>query len=288
MARAGLGSLNPGAAVSITGQNKTVAAGNPLLDPFRAKAYDMSFEWYFAKESLVSVALFYKDIGSLVETVRTTAPFSANTSNLPSGVAVSTCQASITGFNPNDPAQVASCLDGWSISVPANTPGGSLKGAEISYQQPFSFLPHPFNNFGTLLNYTYVDSKVKYFTLLPGTAGADTSFVENSLLNLSKNAANATLYYDNGVWSARASAAYRSPYLTNVPGQNLNDVEGTHSTLNVDFAAAWNVTRNLQLTLEGLNLTNQFQFQYVDSVGDRLSFYHQQGREFLLGGRYKF
>ncbi len=288
IARAGLGSLNPGAAVSITGQNKTVASGNPLLEPFRAKAYDLSFEWYFAKESLLSLALFYKDINSLVETVRTTAPFSANTSNLPSSVAIATCTASITGFNPNDPAQVASCLDGWSISVPANTPGGSLKGAEISYQQPFSFLPAPFNNFGTILNYTYVDSKVKYFTLLPGTPGADTSFVTNSLLNLSKNAANGTLYFDNGTWSARVSVAYRSPYLTNVPGQNLNNVEGTHSTLNVDFASAWNVSRNLQLTLEGLNLTNQFQFQYVDSNGDRLSFYHQQGREFLLGARLKF
>ncbi len=288
VARAGLGSLNPGAAVSITGQNKTVASGNPLLDPFRAKAYDLSFEWYFAKESLLSLALFYKDIDSLVETVRTTAPFSANTSNLPDSVAISTCQASITGFNPNDPAQVAACLDGWSISVPANTPGGSLKGSEISYQQPFSFLPAPFNNFGTILNYTYVDTKVKYFTLLPGTPGANTSFVTNSLLNLSKNAANGTLYFDNGTWSARVSVAYRSPYLTNVPGQNLNDVEGTHSTLNVDFASSWNVSRNFQLTLEALNLTNQFQFQYVDSTGDRLSFYHQQGREVLLGGRLKF
>jgi iron complex outermembrane recepter protein len=288
MARAGLGSLNPGAAVSITGQNKTVAAGNPTLDPFRAKAYDMSFEWYFAKESLLSLAFFYKDIDSLVETVRTTQPFSANTSNLPNSVAVATCQASITGFNANDPNQVAACLDGWQMSVPANTPGGSLKGTEISYQQPFSFLPHPLNNFGTILNYTYVDSKVKYYTLLPGTPGANTSFVANSLLNLSKNAANATIYYDNGNWSARVSAAYRSPYLTNVPGQNLNDVEGTHSTLNVDFSSSWNVTQAFQLTLEALNLTNQFQFQYVDSVGDRLSFYHQQGREYLLGARYKF
>ena len=66
----GLGILAPGAAVSIAGANKTVTAGNPELDPFRAKAYDLAFEWYFAKDSLLSLALFQKDIDSFVQIVR--------------------------------------------------------------------------------------------------------------------------------------------------------------------------------------------------------------------------
>jgi TonB-dependent receptor len=283
MSRAGLASLNPGAAVSITGQNKTVSAGNPLLDPIRGKAYDLGFEWYFAKESLLSLAFFYKKIDSFVETTRTVANFAANTSNLPNSLAVSTCQASIKGFNPNDPAQVATCLDGWTLSVPTNTPGGNLKGSEVSFQQPFTFLPAPFNNFGTIVNYTYVTSNIQYVNTNPGPA-----FITNTLLQLSKNAANATLYYDNGTWSARVSGAYRSPYLTAVPGANLNDVEGTKQTINVDFASSWNVTENFQLTLEALNLTNQFQYQYVDTNGNRVNYYHQQGRDYLVGARYKF
>jgi iron complex outermembrane recepter protein len=281
MARAGLGSLNPGASVSIAGANKTVTAGNPFLDPFRAKAYDLGFEWYFARESLLSVGLFYKDIDSFVETVRQTGPFSQNTSNLPDSVGVAACQAAGLVSNPNDATQVANCLSGWGISVPRNTPGGSLKGAEVDFQQPFSFLPAPFNNFGTVLNYTYVSSTIKYINATTNT------FISNTLTGLSKNAANATLYYDNGHWSARVSAAYRGPYLTNVPGQNNNDVEGTKSTLNIDAAASWNLTRYLQLTFEGLNLTNQFQVQYVDSNGDRINYYHQQGREYFVGFRVK-
>jgi len=82
-------------------------------------------------------------------------------------------------------------------------------------------------------------------------------------------------------------SGYRSPYLTNVPGQNLNDVEGTKQTINVDFASSWNVTENFQLTLEALNLTNQFQYQYVDTGGNRVNYYHQQGRDYLVGARYK-
>ncbi len=132
-----------------------------------------------------------------------------------------------------------------------------------------------------MLNFTYVTSTVQYINATTNT------FISNTLTGLSKNAANGTLYYDNGTWSARVSAAYRGPYLTNVPGQNNNDVEGTKSTLNIDAAASWNLTRYLQLTFEGLNLTNQFQVQYVDSKGDRINYYHQQGREYFVGFRVK-
>ncbi len=44
---------------------------------------------------------------------------------------------------------------------------------------------------------------------------------------------------------------------------------------------------NLDITLEALNLTDEFQDQYVDSNGDRLSYYHHQGRQYLLGARYR-
>ncbi len=40
MARPDLGSLAPGVAVAVSGANKTVTAGNPDLDPFRATTFD--------------------------------------------------------------------------------------------------------------------------------------------------------------------------------------------------------------------------------------------------------
>jgi TonB-dependent receptor len=281
MSRAGLGSLNPGSSVSFAGQNKTVTTGNPGLDPIRGKAYDLGAEWYFAKESLLSAAIFYKKIDSFVETTKTIANFSA--SGLPTSQAISACTSA---GKPTD----ATCLADWTISVPVNTPGGDIKGAEISFQQPFSFLPSWLSSFGTIVNYTYVSSTIKYVNsnVVPSVTNPGVSYIDNTLLNLSKNAANATLYYDNGTWSARVSGSYRSPYLTAVPGANLNDVEGTKQTINIDFASSWNITEQLQVTLEGLNLTNQFQYQYVDTAGNRMNYYHQQGRDFLLGARYKF
>jgi len=89
------------------------------------------------------------------------------------------------------------------------------------------------------------------------------------------------------VLSARISAAYRSKYLTSVPGRNGADVEGTAATMNVDASATYHLDGHFDLTLEAINLTNQDQDLYFDS--SRLLFSdHFTGREFLLGIRYSY
>lgn len=271
---AGLGILAPGASAAINGANKVLTAGNPFLDPYRAKTYDLSFEWYFAEDSLLSLALFMKDIDSFVQIVRATDNFSNNPLNLPDSVAIAACGTAIP--NPTE------CLSSWQFALPTNTDGGDLKGFEISYQQPFSFLPGFWSNFGMILNYTGVESEIEYLSQTGTVAARD------DLTGLSKSAYNATLYWENEVFSARVSAAYRDQFLTTVPGRNGNDVEGTIETFTIDASSTWTVTPNLDLTLEALNLTDEFQDQYVDSAGDRLSYYHHQGRQYLLGARYKF
>jgi TonB-dependent receptor len=279
----GLGILVPGSAVAIAGANKTVTAGNPLLDPYRAKAYDFSAEWYFARGALLSAALFYKDIGSYVQIVRQTGDFSTNPLGLPDSVALAVCGAN---------ADPAACLGGWQFNLPRNSPGGNLKGVEINYQQPLSFLPAPWNGLGVVLNYTGVRSKIDYFV-----SAAGTQLIDADLIQLSRDAFNATVYFENQTFGVRLSAAYRGPYLTTVPGRNMvipagsssdRFVEGTNETLNVDFSASFRVTDNLELTAEALNLTDEYQDQYVDAQASRLSYYHHQGRQYMVGARYKF
>ena len=274
MTRPPLGQITPGGTVSVGGNLKTVTTGNPELDPFEADNYDLAFEWYFASESLVSLALFYKDISTFVQTIReSNQQFSDNPLGLDDSVALALC-------GPAVPADT--CLTGWEFNTPANTPGGDLEGFEISYQQPFSFLPAPFSNFGAIINYTAVDSKVKYLNQ-DGAVVADTD-----LVGLSQSAYNATLYYETSRFSARISAAYRDEYLTTVPGRNNNNVEGTAETLNIDAAASFALNENIEFTLEAINLTDEYQDQWVDSSGDRLSFYHHTGREYFLGARFRF
>lgn len=266
LARPGLGSLTPGGSVSVSGNNRTVSSGNPLLDPTRATTYDLGLEWYFAPESILALGVFHKEIDSFVASKPETRPFSGNPYGIPDSVATAAC-GTIAGCSPSGD---------WVFNQPVNTEGGDLTGFEISYQQPFSFLPGLWSNFGVMANYTYVDSEIEYPN---GTT--------NTLTNLSKRAYNGTLYYEDDRFSARISGTYRDGYLTQVPGRNGNAIEGVVDTLNLDASASWQVNDKFSLTLEAINLTDEVPTQYVGDYS-LVSVYHHTGRQLFAGFRYKF
>jgi iron complex outermembrane receptor protein len=272
MSRPSLGSLNPGATINVSGANRTVSGGNPFLQPFRASSYDLAFEWYFQRGGLLSLALFQKNVDSFITTLQSRGVFAQNPFGLPVSLMTAAC-GTLSGCD-----QTTS----FTFSSPANTPGGPVKGFEINYQQPLKFLPGFLGNTGVLLNYTSVKSKIKYLN----AAGAVVTI--DDLTQLSRKSANATLYYEDKFLSARVSGSYRSKYLTQVPAAELgNDVQGTNSTLNVDASVQFTINDHFKVTLEGVNLTDEFQDQFVDSR-NMLSVYHHTGREFLLGVRYTY
>jgi TonB-dependent receptor len=273
MSRPDLGSLVPGATVSVSGASRTVSSGNPLLEPFRAKTYDFSVEWYFNPDSLISLALFKKDISSFVQRQQTITTFNNNPFGIPDSVATAAC-GTLAGCDTT--------TTNWTFSVPVNSPGGPLKGFEIAYQQAFTSLPWLFKNTGVLLNYTSVKSSIDY----RGSTGAIVA--TEQLTGLSRHSYNATVYYEDDRISARVSAAKRSKYLTRAPGQEAGTrFDGTNGTFNVDASFQYTWNDHLKLTLEGINLTDEFQDQFNDEA-NRVSFYHHTGREFLLGFRYTY
>jgi TonB-dependent receptor len=105
----------------------TGSGGNPLLDPFVANQADVSYEWYFKPEALVSLALFYKDVDS--------------------HIGYTTQPVTIDGIT-------------YAVTGPFNGEGGGITGAEFTFQTPFS---GAFRNFGIYMNYAYVDTGVREF-----------------------------------------------------------------------------------------------------------------------------
>jgi TonB-dependent receptor len=274
MSRPDLGNLTPGATVSVSGATRTVTVGNPTLDPFRAKAYDLSLEWYFQPGSLLGVAVFRKDVGSYVQTLSESRTFTGNSYGLPDSVATAACGTTTS----------CSASSLWTFNRPVNTKGGALTGVEVNYQQAFKFLPGWLANTGALLNYTYVKSRMDYLN----ASGAVVATTD--LTGLSRNAYNATLYYEDAQWSARASIAYRDRYYTKVPGAETASgtaYDGTNSTFNVDASLQYTVNRNFKLTLEGVNLTDEYQYQF-NGEEDMTTTYHHTGREILFGVRYTY
>lgn len=272
MSRPGLGSLTPGVTVNVSGSARTVSGGNPMLDPIRAKTVDLGAEWYFDAGAMLGVALFYKDIESFIQNTRESRIYSQ--SGLPANL--------LDGTN-------ASVSDEFVFTVPINTPGGDLTGVEFNYTQPFTFLPGKWSNLGMQVNYTYVESKIQYLT----SSGAAAQ--KTDLTGLSKNSWNATLFYEGESWSARVSATNRDDYLIQVPGTEAGfnsaaqGVHGQSGTTFLDASLRYRISDQLEISLEGANLTNEAQESWVANPSVSLPLeYSETGRQYTLGLRYKF
>ena len=266
IARPSISALTPGGDVGIQGANRSFSSGNPDINPTKSNNVDLSLEWYPEPNSLYAVGIFYKKIDSFSQTLLQNIPF--NQLGLPDSLLAGT---------------TATNTDIFAVSQPVNSPGGDLKGVELNMQQQLDFLPGFWKNFGVLANYTYVDSNIQYLT--SKTPGDPT--IDQTLIGLSKNAANFTLYYETKRFSIRGSVAYRDGYLTAVPSNDGNSVAGTNSTTNYDMQASYNLTARLKVTLEGINLTDEFNDQYVDA-SNRLNVRSHTGRQLFLSLRYTY
>jgi iron complex outermembrane receptor protein len=127
--------------------------GNPNLKPFRAWDFNLAAEWYYGKQALLSVNLFYLDISSYI----TTATFKQffKTIRTPQGA-------------------------DFTMSGPVNGEGGTNKGFEINWQQPIAY------GFGVIANYTYADAKAKNGQPIDGNSKHTynlTGYFENKLLS---------------------------------------------------------------------------------------------------------
>jgi iron complex outermembrane receptor protein len=281
MARPDLPVLLPGGATAtVTGSNFNVTENNPNLNPFRAKTADMSFEWYYHKGALFSVAFFYKHLDTLIQTIRQNIPFAQNTDGVPVSLVQPACGASYVA----PPASGCNEAAIWSFTKPVNSKGAPLYGTEISWQQPFDFLPDPFSSFGFTGNVTFVQATQTYFN-------PDGSvLLKTDLTGLSHTSYSATLYYDDGVLEVRGTASFRSKYIpiNSVNPGNLNDILINPSTLNIDASASYKIDDNFSVTFDAINLTNQSSTQLADSIGQRLYYNHYTGSNYFVGLRYSY
>ncbi len=231
----------------------TASRGNPNLKPFKDTTLDLSVEYYFGKVGLLSASVFRKNLKNFIgsETLENI-PFSET------GVPVST----IPGATGTTIVK--------EFSMPINVAGTKkLTGVELAAQTQFSFLPAPFNNLGAVVNYTYVD-------------------VDKSITGISKTSYNATLYYETARWGLRGSLSHRTRWYTGHSDTVMSaSTAGFEGTTYVDAAAFYNITDKLQVSLDGINLTNQKDTQFW---GQNRYLYNQtqSGRTYMVGLGYKF
>lgn len=279
MTRPTLGSLTPGG--SADGFNYRVTSGNPFLEPYRATNYDLSLEWYFAPQAVLSVALFKKDVSTFTQSASITGATFAQT-GLPASVLSPSSPAALNPAQQLEPR--------WTLSTTVNGSGAKLKGVELAAQIPFSAFTDGFlSHFGILANATFIDSNATFNLQGPAVApgGAlQNVVVNNTLSNVTKKAFNGTLYYDDGKFSARGMLSYRGRYHEGASGTG-NLLEGYGATTNLDASIRYKFTEWMEVSIEGNNLLDTYRYRFTDFDADRNYENNHFGRTILFGARFK-
>ncbi|WP_294395051.1 TonB-dependent receptor [uncultured Sphingomonas sp.] len=299
---------------------------NPALKPLLSDNFDVSIEWYYKPSSFVSVGFFDKRVrnfigtgvinrnlfgirdasagapgsrsGTALERLRgsqipltdinlftytallqenggnvaaTDAIFNQNFANGELNGQFVQDVLTRTDITPNDTDPLAN----FAVKQPLNNQDGKIHGFEFA-------LTHFFGNtgFGFAGSYTKVSGNVNVDPY------ADPTVNIFALTGLG-DSANATAIYDKNGLSARVSYNWRAKYLaaTN-QGANRNPLfVAPFGTLDANIS--YDVSENIAVSLEAINLTSEPVRQYARSK-ENLVFAQELKPRFLVGARYRF
>jgi iron complex outermembrane receptor protein len=263
--------------------------GNAKLEPWRAKALDVAYEWYLGRASYISIAGFYKKLDNYIFTQRQPFDFAGlpipTAANIPPGVIVSSIGQ---------------------INQPANGTGGSIKGIELSGALEFGRLTSLLDGFGVIGSYSYTESNLRPLAPTFNAAGEQTNTAAvqaTRIPGLSGTVYNITGYFEKHGFQARASYRYRSAFKGEVTAlfaaRGVTEILAEH-----DVSAQLGYTFQPESALEGLGIlfqvNNLTDSRYATRIGTDgggkiasdgsffLQDYEKYGRQFLFGISYRY
>jgi len=277
--------------------------GNPSLKPVHSKNTDLSYEWYYGKQSFFSIGHFRKNLKNYAGTSQFVAqPFDVHTpvggafwnEALASGcgTADTTCirnyifrtkagqpgvtvdgvdaNGNLTGKilgQPTDP------VANFTITTFSNEKRAMLYGTELNVQ-------HMFGNsgFGVQANYTFVDSGLRF---------NNSSLGEQFALPGLSDSANLVGIYENDKWTVRAALNWRDEFLSGTFDDAGPNPVYQEAYKQVDLSIGYAVNDRLSIQFEGINLTNETQRSH-GRTKNQVLYATQSGPRYMLGARYKF
>jgi TonB-dependent receptor len=285
--------------------SRTGGQGNTNLQPFESSNFDLSVEYYYEDASYVSLGYFSKDVKNFITTTNTTITVdglrdpllgpratqaisdlvaaSGDPSFIPADGDVWTqiiangggAFDDITGNdivfqNDNDP------LMEWLISQPTNGDTRTVDGIEFAVQHMIGE-----TGFGAAFNFTLVDGDVEYDV---------DSFEQQSPLAGLSDSANIQAFYEKDGLSVKLTYAWRDDYLIGV-GQAQGSAEAPpqfgKEYAQTDISVNYDVTEELTVFFEGINITNETEQGY-GRYEEQFLFARQYGPRYTLGARYTF
>ena len=277
--------------------------GNPSLKPVHSKNTDLSYEWYYGKQSFFSIGHFRKNLKNYAGTSQFVAqPFDVHTpvggafwnEAIASGCgnADTTCirnyifrnKAGQPGVTPqgvdasgNSTGKIAGQpgdpVANFTITTFSNEKRAMLYGTELNVQ-------HMFGNsgFGVQANYTFVDSSLRF---------NNSSLGEQFALPGLSDSANLVGIYENDKWTVRAALNWRDEFLAATFDDAGPNPQYQEAYRQFDLSIGYAVNDRLSIQFEGINLTNETQRSH-GRTKNQVLFATQSGPRYMLGARYKF
>ncbi len=254
----------------------SASGGNPLLEPWRATALDLAYEWYASPTTYLSVAAFYKKLDNYIyqrtDTFDFTGiPLPSTASAIPAGVIISPIGQ---------------------ITLPDNGPGGRVHGFEFSGAFDFGNVSDWLEGFGVLGSLS-----LTYSNLNPADNGQ-----EVKIPGLSGMVYNVTGYYERNGFQARISKRFREAFkgevvqlFTNRGFTEILDDEQIDAQIGYTFESG--PMEGLGVLFQVNNLTNSpYRTRLgLDGGGTQTAngtvlpeTYEEYGRQFLFGVNYRF
>ena len=251
--------------------------GNPKLDPWKATAFDISYEKYFGTKAYVAAAYFYKNLDSYIYTKQIdNFDFSQYVAGIPE--------------NPLYPG-VGIATTG-KYSAPTNGTGGKLSGVELTASLPLELLTPALKGFGVVASASFNRSSIKIDLSQEGDNAGSLGTASIGLPGLSKQVYNLTGYYEKDGFEARVSLRKRSDFIGEIGdfanNRKLRYVVG-EEIVDAQIGYSFNTgqLKGLNLLFQVNNLTDAA-YQTYTGTTDRPLEYVKWGRSYLLGANYKF
>lgn len=282
LVRPNLRAQTPVLSVNESESRVTVDTPKADVDPYEANNYDLSLEWYNREGSAISLGIFKKEITGIFATQKICPQPGENfaaEAELYTGELVRTDLADGTFIC--EQVQEYTQQDGEVVNRTVDfdyTYNGdstiNVTGYELAIQQKLDFLPYPWNGFGGVLNYSYVENE---------TDG------EEGLVGISPNSYNAIAYYENDGLSLRLAYNYRDEYLLN-GGQSFGgpDQKSVKARGQLDMSASYKLSQHLTFSVRGYNLTNENRYEYVGQNEANVSRINYDGRTYTADLRLTF
>ena len=279
LARANLDDMRASSAFGVSKDNAVPilvgSGGNAKLEPFRAKALDLSYEKYFGNKGYISVAAFYKKLDTYV--LRAPVAFDFKDQITPG------TQLPLTG--PFKGSTVGL------LTKPINGDGGNLHGFEVAVNIPFSMITPYLDGFGMSANHSDTDSGIALPAVSFATQNVNPAKIP--LPGLSKKVSNLRLYYEKAGFQFAWAARKRSDFLGQISDfQDNSQLTFVKGETIVDLQASYEVQsgplKGVSMYVQANNWNNTPYQEYNGTDPTAISFKSVYGRTYQFGAAYKF